>query len=31
MALHVYMYTKILLFKTSQIVGQADASNFNIV
>jgi len=31
MAVHVYMHTNVLLFKTSQIVGLEHASNFNIV
>jgi len=31
MAVHVCMHTKIILFKTSQIVGLEDAPNFNIV
>jgi len=31
MTVHVCMHTKILLFKTSQIVGLEVASNFNIV
>jgi len=29
--IHVCMHTKIILFKTSQIVGLEDASNFNII